>query len=71
MVKCTGGFSEATLYQTPSILRTYNEMQLYSIWFYIRLYVNVCRQPQTYVKPDAAISVFELLMMSGVSLKTC
>ena len=28
-------------------------------------------QPQTYVKPEAAISVFELLMMSGVSLETC
>jgi hypothetical protein len=30
-----------------------------------------CRQPQTYVKPKAAITVFEFLMMSGVSLKTC
>jgi hypothetical protein len=30
-----------------------------------------CRQPQTYVKPDAAITVFELLMMNGVSLETC
>ena len=30
-----------------------------------------CRQPQTYVKAEAAITVFELLMMSGVSLKTC
>jgi len=29
-----------------------------------------CRQPQTYVKPEAAITVFELLMMSGVSLET-
>jgi hypothetical protein len=29
------------------------------------------RQPQTYVKPEAAITVFELLMMSGVSLETC
>jgi hypothetical protein len=28
-------------------------------------------QPQTYVKPEAAVTVFELLMMSGVSLKTC
>jgi hypothetical protein len=25
-----------------------------------------CQQPQTYVKPEAAITVFELLMMSGV-----
>ena len=30
-----------------------------------------CRQPQMYVKPEAAITVFELLMMSGVSLETC
>jgi len=30
-----------------------------------------CRQPQTYVKPEATITVFELLMMSGVSLETC
>jgi hypothetical protein len=29
-----------------------------------------CQQPQTYVKPEAAITVFELLMMCGVSLKT-
>jgi hypothetical protein len=29
-----------------------------------------CRQPQTYVKPETAITVFELLMMSGVSLET-
>jgi len=29
-----------------------------------------CRPPQTYVKPEAAITVFELLMTSGVSLET-
>jgi hypothetical protein len=29
------------------------------------------RQPQTYVKPEAAITVFELLMMSDVSLEIC
>jgi hypothetical protein len=28
-----------------------------------------CRQPQKYVKPEAAITVSELLMMSGVSLE--
>jgi len=33
--------------------------------------LNSGRQPQTYVKPDAAITVFELLMMSGVLLETC
>jgi hypothetical protein len=30
-----------------------------------------CRQPQTYVKPEAAITGFELLMTRGVSLETC
>jgi hypothetical protein len=29
------------------------------------------RQPKTNVKPEAAITVFELLMMGGVSPKTC
>jgi len=29
------------------------------------------RQPQTYVKPESANTVFELLMMSDVSLETC
>jgi hypothetical protein len=29
------------------------------------------REPQTYVKPEAEITVFELLMMSGMMLETC
>ena len=29
------------------------------------------RQPKTYVKPAAAITVFELLMVGGVSPETC
>jgi len=29
------------------------------------------RQPKTYVKPEAAVPVFELLMMGGVSPETC
>jgi len=29
------------------------------------------RQPKTYVKPEIAITVFELLMMGGVSPETC
>ena len=37
----------------------------------IGCFFDACRQPQTYVKPEAAITVFELLMMSGVSLETC
>jgi hypothetical protein len=27
--------------------------------------------PKTYVKPEASITVLELLMMSGLSLETC
>jgi hypothetical protein len=29
------------------------------------------RQPKTYVKPEAAITDFELFMMGGVSPETC
>jgi hypothetical protein len=29
------------------------------------------RQPKTYVKPEAEITVFELLMMGGMSPETC
>jgi hypothetical protein len=29
------------------------------------------QQPETYVKPEAAITVFKLLMMGGVSPETC
>jgi len=34
------------------------------------LNLDSSRQPQTYGKPEAAIKVFELLMMSGVSLES-
>jgi hypothetical protein len=44
----------------------------------IPLHVSGCRLPlrtgnqkRTYVKPEAAITVFELLMMGGVSHETC
>ena len=44
-----------------------------ALWFYIRLWLShdSCRQSQTYEQPEGAITVFELLMMSGVSLETC
>jgi hypothetical protein len=45
-----------------------------SLWFYICLWLPVTvsdRQPRMYVKPEAANTVFELLMMSSVSLETC
>jgi hypothetical protein len=45
------------LYLQPMILHTF-------------VVAGSCRQPQTYVKPEAAITVFELLMMSGLSLET-
>ena len=34
-------------------------------------YVFGCQQPKMYVKPEAAITVFELLMMGSVSPETC
>jgi hypothetical protein len=40
----------------------------YSRWFYSHRSGN--RQLQPYVKPEAAITVFELLMMGGVSPET-
>jgi len=57
-----------------------------SLWIYICLWLPAAvkveweqfplnldsgRQRQTYVNPEAAITVFELLMLSGVSLETC
>jgi len=43
-----------------------------SLWFYIRLWVSLDsgRHVQAYVKPEAAITISELPMMSGVWLKT-
>ena len=41
---------------------------LYDLYYDARIHEHKnCRQPQTYVKPEAAITVFELLMMSGVA----
>jgi hypothetical protein len=37
----------------------------------LRTPVVARRQPQAYVKPEAADTVFELLMMNDMSLKTC
>jgi hypothetical protein len=51
-----------------------------SLWFYISFGCRLPlrwrshrsnRQPKTYVKQEAAITVFELLMMGGVSPETC
>jgi hypothetical protein len=50
----------------PPVLRTFCGCRQLS-W----LSHDSCRQPQTYVKSEAAITVCELLMMSGVSLETC
>jgi hypothetical protein len=40
---------------------------LSSVFYYPTLTGN----SKTYVKPEAAITVFELLMMGGMSPKTC
>jgi hypothetical protein len=48
-----------------------------SLWFYVRFWLlrwlshHSGRQPQTYLKLKAAITVFELLMLGGVSSETC
>ena len=43
-----------------------------SCWLFLsNFYYNSDRQPQMYVKLEAANTVFELLMMSDVSLETC
>jgi hypothetical protein len=48
-----------------------------NFWFYVCLWLPAAvmadswRQPQTFAKPEGAMTVIELLMMSGVSLKTC
>jgi hypothetical protein len=47
------------------------KMQLQPLVLHKFVDAGSCRQPQTYVKPEAAITVFELLMMSGVSFETC
>jgi hypothetical protein len=36
----------------------------------LHLSVVASRQPQTYVKPEAANTVFEILMMGGLLLET-
>jgi hypothetical protein len=50
-----------------------------SLWFYTLLWLQaaVMAEPSqlsattNFVKPEAAITVFELLIMEGVSLETC
>jgi hypothetical protein len=55
----------------------HQELKIYncSLWSYIRFWLQAAamaelgsgRQPKTYVKPEAAITYFALLMMGGVS----
>jgi hypothetical protein len=47
------------------------KLQLQPLVLRMFVVVGSCRQPQTYVKPEAAITDFKLLMMSAVSLETC
>jgi len=56
------------LHWQPLVFHTWKIVCTCSWW---TLSGTACRQPQTYVKPEAEITVFELLMMSGVSLETC
>jgi hypothetical protein len=43
---------------------------LVMVWLVNRLSHRSSWQPEMYVKPEAAITVFELLMMGGVSPET-
>ena len=46
---------------------------IYNIQYIIYIYI-ICiyiYKTKTYVKPEAGITVFELLMMGGVSSETC
>jgi hypothetical protein len=56
-----------------TILRCMAAFKIIVQWTFLHKFVvaGSCRQPQTYVKPEATITVFELLIMSGVSLETC
>ena len=63
---------------TPLIIRSSKTLTAASGFTYVCgcrqlswLSHDSCRQPQTYVKPEFPSTVFELLMMSGTSLKTC
>jgi len=46
------------------------KLQLQPLGLHKFVVAGSCRQPQTYVKPEAAITVFELLIISGVLLET-
>jgi hypothetical protein len=59
--------AQHVLGNTPSIIRS-SKTVIPASGF---TYVFGCLQPKTYVKPEAAITVFKLLMMGGLSPETC
>jgi hypothetical protein len=76
----TGNIIEGTNKMQPCSRIYYsNASSLFNIWFYIRFWLPaaaMAEPPQrpatkTYVKPEAKITVFELLMMGSVSPETC
>jgi hypothetical protein len=58
--------AQHVLRDTPLIIRSSKAVIAASGFTY-----DSGRESQTYVKPEAAITAFELLMISGVSLETC
>jgi len=50
---------------TPLIIRS-SKTVVAASGLHTSVVAGSCRQTQTHVKPEAAITVFELLMMSGV-----
>jgi hypothetical protein len=68
--------AQHVLGDTPSIIRSSKTVIAASYFTYVfgcqlLSHRSGNRQPKTYVKSEAAITVFELLMMKGVSPETC
>jgi len=67
-------FTQRFLTRLSNYSNTYIQFYLYQTYFNTNIvlcntkkYISLLQ----YVKPEAAITVFELLMMSSVSLETC
>jgi hypothetical protein len=54
---------------TPLIIRS-SKTVIATLVLHMFVVAGSSRQPQIYVKPEASITVFELLTMSGLSLET-
>jgi hypothetical protein len=71
-LNCSTCFGRHTAHhQEPkTVIATSGFTYVFDCWP-LRWLSHRSRQPKTYVKPEATITVFELLMMGGVSPETC